>query len=88
VLLVLSEASIASDWVEDEVTKGFAEEQQRSVTVLFPVRIDDTVLKTNEAWAVKLRDNRHIGDFRNWEDHDAYQKTLAQLLRDLRVESV
>ena len=29
VLLVLSEASIASEWVEDEVTKAFAEERQR-----------------------------------------------------------
>jgi hypothetical protein len=86
VLLVLSEASIASDWVEDEVTKGFAEEQQRGMTVLFPVRIDDAVFATNEAWAVKLRDNRNIGDFRHWKDHDAYQKTLARLLRDLRVE--
>jgi uncharacterized protein YjbI with pentapeptide repeats len=86
ILLVLSEASIASDWVEDEVTKGFAEERQRSVTVLFPVRIDDAVFATNEAWALKLRDNRKIGDFRNWKDHDAYQKTLARLLRDLRVE--
>jgi TIR domain/Pentapeptide repeats (8 copies) len=86
ILLVLSEASIASDWVEDEVTKGFAEERQRSETVLFPLRIDDAVLTTAEAWAVKLRDNRNIGDFRNWKDHDAYQKTLARLLRDLRVE--
>jgi hypothetical protein len=23
------------------------------------------------AWAAKLRDNRHIGDFRAWKDHDA-----------------
>jgi chaperonin GroEL len=29
VLLVLSEASIASDWVEDEVTKAFAEDYDR-----------------------------------------------------------
>jgi hypothetical protein len=58
------------------------------VTVLFPVRIDDAVFTTNEAWALKLRDNRNIGDFRHWKDHDAYQKTLARLLRDLRVEPV
>jgi hypothetical protein len=87
VLLVLSEASIASDWVEDEVTKGFAEERQRGITVLFPVRIDDAVFATNEAWAIKLRDNRNIGDFRGWKDQYAYQKTLARLLRDLRIES-
>jgi hypothetical protein len=86
ILLVLSEASIASDWVEDEVTRGFAEERQRNMAVLFPVRLDDAVFTTEEAWALKLRDSRNIGDFRNWKDHDAYQKTLARLLRDPRVE--
>jgi len=87
VLLVLSEASIASDWVEDEVTRAFAEERQRGGVVLFPVRLDDAVFATKEAWALKLRDNRNIGDFRAWKDHDAYQRTLERLLRDLRVET-
>jgi hypothetical protein len=49
VLLILSKNAIASDWVEDEVTKGFAEERRRNQLVLFPVRIDDTVMKTGEA---------------------------------------
>jgi hypothetical protein len=44
------------------------------------------VFETTKAWAIKLRDSRHIGDFRHWKDHDAYQKALARLLRDLRVE--
>jgi uncharacterized protein YjbI with pentapeptide repeats len=86
-LLVLSEASIASDWVEDEVTRAFAEERDRRTTVLFPVMIDDVVFTTKEACAVKLREGRNIGDFRTWKDHDAYQRTLTRLLRDLRVET-
>ena len=64
VLLILSRHSIESDWVEDEVTKAFAEEKSRKQLVLFPIRLDDTVMKTTEAWAGKLRDNRNIGDFR------------------------
>ena len=87
VLIVLSEAAIASDWVEDEVDKAFEEERQRDVVVLFPVRLDDTVLTTNEAWAAKLRRSRNIGDFRAWKEHDAYQKALARVLRDLRIEA-
>ena len=86
VLLILSERSIASDWVEDEVTRAFAEERRRGQLVLFPVRLDDAVFDTNEAWAGKLRDNRNIGDFRRWEEHGAYTKALERLLRDLRVE--
>jgi len=28
-----------------------------------------------------------IGDFRGWKDHDAYQKALQQVLRDLQVDT-
>jgi uncharacterized protein YjbI with pentapeptide repeats len=64
-LVILSKASLGSDWVEDEVNKAFAEERSRKETVLFPIRIDNTVMTTGEAWAVKLRDQRNIGDFRS-----------------------
>jgi hypothetical protein len=70
--------------VEDEVTKAFEEERKRGQLILFPVRPDDAVMDTNEAWAAKLR-ARNIGDFRKWKDHDAYQKCLDRLLRDLTV---
>ena len=28
----------------------------------------------------------HIGDFRQWKDHDAYQKAFQRLLRDLKAD--
>jgi hypothetical protein len=84
---VLTLSAYATEMGRSSVlAKGFAEERQRGTTVLFPVRLDDAVFTTNEAWALKLRDNRNIGDFRHWKDHDAYQKTLARLLRDLRID--
>jgi hypothetical protein len=82
VLLVLSEHSIKSDWVEDEVTAGFEEERKRGQIVLFPVRVDEAVMKTNEAWAAKLR-ARLIGDFQHWKDHDAYKRNFERVVRDL-----
>ena len=84
VLLILSEHSIKTDWVEDEVTKAFAEERKRGQIVLFPVRLDGAVMETSEAWAVKLRDQRHIGDFRRWKDHDGYRASFERVLRDLK----
>ena len=36
VLLILSKSAIDSDWVENEVSKAFAEERRRKQTVLFP----------------------------------------------------
>ena len=86
-LLILSEHSIKSDWVEDEVTKAFEEERRRGQTVLFPIRLDDAVMETNEAWAAKLR-ARHIGDFTRWKEHDEYQKSFARVLRDLTVKKL
>jgi hypothetical protein len=84
VLLILSEHSIKSDWVEDEVTTAFEEERKRGQPMLFPIRLDDTVMATDEAWAAKLR-ARNIGDFRNWKDHEKYMKSLERVLRDLSV---
>jgi uncharacterized protein YjbI with pentapeptide repeats len=86
-LLILSEQSIKSGWVEDEVTKAYAEERKRGQTVLFPIRIDDEVFTTEEAWATKLRDGRNIGDFRRWKDHDAYKQSFERVVRDLTVKS-
>jgi TIR domain/Pentapeptide repeats (8 copies) len=84
VLLVLSQAAIDSDWVEDEVNRAYAEERDRKALVLFPVRIDDSVMTTNEPWARKLRDQRNIGDFLRWEEPSEYNKSLERVLRDLK----
>jgi hypothetical protein len=81
-LLILSKRSIESDWVEDEVTKAFEEERKRKQIVLFPIRLDNAVMDTNETWATKLR-ARNIGDFSLWKDHNAYQKSFKRVLRDL-----
>jgi uncharacterized protein YjbI with pentapeptide repeats len=87
VLLILSADAIASDWVEGEVTRALDEERTRKQGVLFPVRIDDAVMQTSEAWARLLRGQRNIGDFSRWKEHDSYQKSFDRLMRDLRVET-
>lgn len=87
-LLVLSEHSIDSDWVEKEVETALEEERKRKTTILFPIRLDLAVMETDQAWAADIRRTRHIGDFTNWKDHDAYQKAFERLLRDLKAEEV
>jgi hypothetical protein len=44
-LLVLSRHSVASDWVEQEVETALALERKEKRTVLFPIRLDDSVIK-------------------------------------------
>jgi TIR domain/Pentapeptide repeats (8 copies) len=87
-LLILSENSINSDWVEDEVQKAFAEERERKQPILFPLRIDDAVRNTPEPWARKLWDQRNIGDFTGWKDHDAYKASFERVVRDLTIKPV
>ncbi len=85
-LVVLSENSVNSPWVEREVQAAFEKEQRQGSTVLFPVRLDDAVMECPRAWAADIRRTRHIGDFRKWKDHDAFQKSLDRLLRDLKSQ--
>jgi hypothetical protein len=84
-LLVFSAASVKSEWVEDEVNAALAEERERGKLVLFPIRIDDAEMDTEEAWAARVRNSRHIGNFTRWSDQDVYKRAFERLLRDLRT---
>lgn len=86
-LLVLSENSVASEWVEKEVETAFEKEREQKKTVLFPVRLDDAVSEAKTGWAADVRRSRHIGDFREWKNHDSYRKAFERLMRDLKAEA-
>jgi len=86
-LVVLSETSVASSWVGKEVEAAFEKENgSQSRIVLFPIRLDEAVMRTGKAWAADIRRTRHIGDFSHWRDHNSYQKAFSRLLRDLQGE--
>jgi hypothetical protein len=87
-LLILSVHSVASTWVETEVEKALEKERaDPESTVLFPIRLDDTAMNTQEAWAKDVRLSRHIGDFTRWNDEISYDKVFRRLLRDLKAAS-
>lgn len=87
-LLILSEYSINSTWVKNEVETAFEEEDRRNQIILLPVRLDEVVMETDQAWAADIRRTRHIGDFSRRKDYDAYQQAFERLLRDLRAEQI
>lgn len=84
-LLVLSENSVASQWVEKEVETAFEKEAEQGKTVLFPVQLDDAVSEIKTGWAADIRRTRHTGDFRDWKNHDSYKKAFERLMRDLKA---
>jgi hypothetical protein len=91
-LLLLSPASMSSEWVKTEIAKARKRELQEERRVLFPLRlVDFTVLRDWECFdadagkdsAREIREY-HVPDFSNWKDHDAYKKEFDKLLRDLK----
>ena len=83
-LIILSEKSIESQWVETEVERAFSEERDRKENVLFPIQIDDAIITSDKAWAKDVVSTRHIGDFRNLQSPNKYQEAFKKLLVDLR----
>jgi hypothetical protein len=84
-LIILSDASVKSNWVEFEVNQALHREIEQGRTMLFPIRLDDAVLHTPSGWAAHLR-TRYIGDFRGWKEHDRYQEAFTRPLRDLKAK--
>ena len=87
-LLILSEHSIKSRWVQKEVETAFEKEEKEHRLVLFPLRLDDVINQVDVGWAADIRRQRHIGDFTQWKEHDAYQQAFNRLLRDLKPRAM
>ena len=94
-LLVLSEASINSGWVEFEIRKARKREVAEKRRVLFPIRLMgyDTLTQwecfdadTKKDLATEIREY-FIPDFSTWKDHDPYQQAFTRLLHDLKAEA-
>jgi hypothetical protein len=91
-LLVLSQSSIRSQWVREEVRNGLRLERERHRTFIFPIRLDDAIFVSHGDPDIDRLKERQIGDFRRWHDKTAYRRAFSQLVRDLvmsaSVESV
>jgi hypothetical protein len=92
-LLILSEHSMTSTWVETEISKARKREIHESRRVLFPVRlVDFERLRDWECFDAdsgkdSAREIREyfIPDFSQWKDHDAYRHAFERLLTDLKA---
>ena len=86
VLLILSEQALKSSWIETEVEAALEKEKLQGCDVLFPIRLDESIMTATQAWAKHLRIQRHIGDFTTWTNPQNYQDAFVRLLHDLRQE--
>src|SRR5207248_11610790 len=92
---VHSEASLQSEWVMDELRKGFKAERDSGKRKLFPLRLTD--YETLQAWicrdSVSGKDlaeevrQYFIPDFSHWKEHDPFEAAFSRLLKDLKAET-
>lgn len=87
VLLVLSNNSINSSWVKHEIKNALEIEQSKKKELLFPIRLDNSIFASRDNAALDLIQEKHIGDFSNWEEEKFYQKAFSRLIRDLTIST-
>ena len=86
-LIVLSEFSIESAWIKQEVEAALEEEHHRNGLVLFPIRLDDSSLDGEKKWLVNLQKTHQIYDFSAWDTWEAYYEQFFLLLHDLEANA-
>jgi hypothetical protein len=86
VLLILSEHSTNSDWVEYEARKAREKERKSGKDALCPVALDDS-WKTCR-WPERLKEQimeYNILDFSNWLDQNQFERMFARLIEGLAI---
>lgn len=91
-LLILSPASMESEWVKTEISKARKREVKEGKRILFPIRLcsfemlRDWECFDSDAGKDSAREIREyfIPDFSHWKDHDAHQLAFDRLLKDLQ----
>lgn len=92
-LLILSDASMSSNWVKTEIANARAKEQQKERQMLFPLtlapfeRIREWKCFDADTGTDSAREIREyfLPDFSNWTDPESYQRAFNRLLRDLKA---
>ena len=92
-LLVLSRASMASDWVLHEIRRAVEREKHEKQQVLFPIGL--APWKDIQAWTAfdsdmgkdlaKVVREYHVPAFSRWKDQDAFEAAFARLIGDLKA---
>jgi len=83
-LLVISSLSIHSKWMEKVFNTAFDRMLNTNREMLYPILIDDIVMKMDIGWVSAINQSSHIGDFTQWKDHDFYSTALENLLSKLK----
>lgn len=90
-ILVCSEESLNSWWVDQELELVFEKERNlqkevgEKIGLLIPITIDDHIFTWKDGKRMAIK-RRIIGDFRNWQDDTAFEKALNDLIHALNAD--
>lgn len=94
-LLVLSEYSMASNWVIREIKRARKVEEREGRKKLFPISLSG--YEVLRGWECLDHDSGldlaeevrrfHIPDFSNWKDHDDFERGFKRLYESLKAEA-
>jgi hypothetical protein len=82
-LLVLSENSVGSSWVKEELRQVTELEGERRQDIVVPIGIDNSVFASASSLVRELLGERPIRNFTSWADENTYRQSLRRLVRDL-----
>jgi hypothetical protein len=92
-LLILSEHSMSSNWVETEIANAREREKREGKQLLFPITL--VPFEAIKQWKLfdadigidSAREIREyfIPDFSKWKNHDSYQTAFQRLVKDLKA---
>ena len=90
-LLILSEASMESEWVKAQIAEARKRETREKRRMLHPIRlVEFERLRDWECFDADIgkdsaREIReyYVPDFTKWKEHATYQQEFAKLLKDL-----
>jgi hypothetical protein len=83
-LLLLSQYSLNSSWVIEEIRQALEKEMRQQRPILFLVCVDRSVLEMAQVWAAKMRRACYTANFTEWANPQVYQRIFERLLQDLR----
>lgn len=86
VVLVLSEHSSNSPWVEIIVDTILKRESEAERSLLILCQLDDAIMGTGWSWLADLLKTHQILNFTQWKKKEAYDSALLQLLTVFQEE--
>ena len=91
-ILVCSREALNSWWIGEEL-EGIYEKERRlqkergeKFNLLIPITIDDAIHESDSSMARFIKRKRIIGDFRQWQDKEQFNKALQQLIQALNAD--